>query len=116
MRNRILALVGIAMLSATPAVGQDLYIGTVEIQGDQVVLNRCDLAQNRYVLRDRQAERDKPVAKLREQLKTLKAPIYVEVFGQYAEQGEDNALDVIGLENIKPGKSCHLTDALPSGE
>ncbi len=114
MRNSILALAAITVLSATPAVGQDLYIGTVEAKGEQIILNRCDLVQNRYILRDRPAERDKPVAKLRERLKTLKAPVYVEVFGEYAEQGEDNALDVISLENLKAGKSCHLTDALPS--
>lgn len=116
MRNRILALAMVAAMSGGPAVAQDLYVGTVEVQGGQVILNRCDLVQNRYVLRDRPAERDKLVAKLRERLKTLKAPVYVEVFGQYAEQGDDNALDVIGLENIKGGKSCHLTDALPSGQ
>ena len=56
------------------------------------------------------------MTKLREQLKTLKAPVYVEVFGQYVEvQSEDgNGLDVIGLENLTAGKSCHLMDALPS--
>jgi len=114
MRNSlVLALV--FALSAAPALAQDLYIGTVEVLKDQVVLTRCDLAQNRYILRDGKDASEKPVAKLRERLKTLKAPVYVEVFGQYAEQGEDNALDVIGLENIKAGKSCHLMDALPGG-
>lgn len=115
MRNRILLGSALIALAAVPAYAQDLYIGTVEVQKDQVILVRCDLVQNRYVLRDGKDARDKPVAALRERLKTLKAPVYVEVFGQYAEQGEDNALDVIGLENIKAGKSCHLMDALPAG-
>lgn len=105
----------LAVLPGAPAAAQDLYIGTVKVEGNQVVLTRCDLVENRYVLRDRETEREKPVATLRERLKTLKAPVYVEVFGQFVEQGEDNALDVIGLENIKAGKSCHLSDALPSG-
>ena len=119
MRNRLLgALCALAVTAvAGPVVAQDLYIGTVDIQKDQVILTRCDLGDNRYVLRDRQGEADKPVAKLREKLKTLKAPVYVEVFGDYVEvQSEDgNGLDVIGLENVTAGKSCHLMDALPSG-
>jgi hypothetical protein len=79
------------------------------------VLTRCDLVQNRYVLRDRPGET--LVAKLRARLKTLKAPVYAEVFGEYVEvQGEDgNGLDVISLEHVTAGKSCHLMDALPAG-
>ncbi|HWW27840.1 MAG TPA: hypothetical protein VNZ85_18300 [Caulobacter sp.] len=116
-----LTLAALCVLAATaaavPALAQDLFIGTVEVRQDQVVLTRCDLAQNRYVLRDRQGGADKPVAKLRERLKTLKAPVYAEVIGEYVEvQGEEgNGLDVIGLENVKAGKSCHLIDALPAG-
>jgi hypothetical protein len=119
LRNLPLAaLCGLAaMATAAPVLAQDLFIGTLDVRKDQVVLTRCDLAQNRYVLRDRAGESEKPVARLRERLKTLKAPVYVEVFGEYAEiEGEDgNALDVIGLENLTAGKSCHLMDALPGG-
>ena len=115
----IRAVLGALTLTATaaPALAQDIYIGTVDVQKAQVILTRCDLAQNRYVLRDRDGEADKPVAKLRERLKTLKAPVYVEVIGDYVEvQGEDgNGLDVISLENVTAGKSCHLLDALPAG-
>ena len=114
-----LCAVFVAGAAAAPALAQDLYIGTVDVQKDQVILTRCDLAQNRYVLRDREGEgeADKPVAKLRERLKTLKAPVYAEVIGEYVEvQSEDgNGLDVIGLENVTPAKSCHLLDALPAG-
>ena len=116
MRRSLWALAGAALLVAVPATAQDLYIGTAEIRNDQVILVRCDLAANRYVLRDRDGEGEKPVAALHEKLRTLKAPVYVEVIGQYAEiEGEDgNALDVIGLENLTAGKSCHLIDALGS--
>jgi hypothetical protein len=115
MRNRFGLAAIVVAFSAAPALAQDLYIGTVEVLKDQVVLTRCDLVQNRYILRDGKEASEKPVAKLRDRLKTLKAPVYVEVFGRYAEQGEDNALDVISLENITGGKSCHLMDALPGG-
>jgi hypothetical protein len=116
MRNRlILALAALATaVSAAPALAQDLYIGTVDVQKDQVILTRCDLVENRYVLRDREGETQ--VAQLRARLKTLKAPVYAEVFGDYVEvQSEDgNGLDVISLEHVTAGKSCHLSDALPS--
>ena len=59
-----------AMATATPVLAQDLFIGTLDVRDDQVVLTRCDLAQNRYVLRDRPGEPEKPVAQLRERLKT----------------------------------------------
>jgi hypothetical protein len=108
------ATFGLALAAATgSALAQDLYIGTVDVQKDQVILTRCDLVSNRYVLRDRQGETQ--VAKLQARLKTLKAPVYVEVIGEYVEvQSEDgNGLDVISLEHVTAGKSCHLMDALP---
>lgn len=113
MRNSVILAALLLATSAGPALAQDLYIGTVDVQKDRVILTRCDLVQNRYVLRDRKDET--PVARLRAQLKTLKAPVYVEVIGDYVEvQGEDgNGLDVIALENLTAGKSCHLSDVLP---
>ena len=118
MRHKPLAALSALAITATtaPALAQDLYIGTVDIQKDQVILTRCDLVENRYVLRDRNGET--PVAKLRARLNTLKAPVYVEVIGEYAEvETEDGAgLDVISLDHVTAGKSCHLTDALPSGK
>ena len=111
------ALCALALTAAAaPALAQDIYIGTVDVQKDQLILTRCDLVQNRYVLRDREGETDKPVARLRERLKTLQAPVYVEVIGEYVEvQDEDgNGLEVVDLGNITAAKSCHLVDALPS--
>lgn len=118
MTRTLSALIAAAGLSATavPALAQDLFIGTVDIQKDQVVLTRCDLTSNRYVLRDREGDAERPVAKLHARLKDLKAPVYVEVIGEYVEvaQDEGNGLDVIGLENLTAGKTCHLADALDS--
>lgn len=113
----VLALTLALVATTAPALAQDIYIGTVDVQKEQVILTRCDLARNRYVLRDREGEAEKPVAKLRERLKTLKVPVYVEVIGDYVEiQGEDgNGLDVIDLGDVTAGKSCHLIDALPAG-
>jgi hypothetical protein len=115
MRNRLILAALLLAASAAPVLAQDLYIGTVDVQKDQVILTRCDLVENRYVLRDRSGET--LVAKLRARLKTLKAPVYVEVVGEYVEvQGEDgNGLDVIALDNITAGKSCHLSDVMPGG-
>lgn len=113
MRNSLILAALLLAASAAPALAQDLYIGTVDIQKDQVILTRCDLVENRYVLSDRTGET--LVAKLRERLKTLKAPVYAEIFGQYVDvQTEDgNGLEVIGLEHVTAGKSCHLSDAAP---
>lgn len=109
----ILALAA-ALATGGPALAQDLFIGTVQVENDQVILTRCDLVSNRYRLRDRQDDAAKPVARLRERLKSLKAPVYVEVIGEYVElQGDEgDGLDVIGLENLTAGKTCHLADAL----
>jgi len=116
--RRVSALCALALaVAAAPALAQDLYVGTVDVRKDQVILTRCDLAQNRYVLRDREDGAEKPVARLRERLKTLRAPVYAEVIGDYVEvQGEDgNGLEVIALENVSAARSCHLVDALPAG-
>jgi len=105
-----LALAGVALLVAAPAGAQDLYIGTVKVEGDQLVLTRCDLASNRYVLKDGAPEA--PAAALRARLPKLKAPVYAEVFGEYEEDGDGNALRVLAIEGVEGGKSCHLLDAL----
>lgn len=111
-RPRTFAILAFALVAAaSPGLAQDLFIGTIEAGKDQVVLVRCDLGQNRYLLRDRAGQA--ALADLRARLKDLKAPVYVEVVGEYAEIDGGHALDVIALENVTPAKSCHLLDALP---
>ena len=99
------------MIAAT-ARAQDLYIGTVKVERDAIVLTRCDLVENRYVLKDGAPEA--PVAALRARLATLKAPVYAEVIGEYEEDGEGNALRVLEIQGVEADKSCHLLDALPT--
>jgi hypothetical protein len=105
-------LLSLALLTvAATAHAQDVYIGTVKVERDQVVLTRCDLVENRYVLKDGAPEA--PVAALRTRLATLKSPVYAEVIGEYEEDGDGNALRVVDIENVQADKSCHLLDGLP---
>lgn len=105
-----LALAGVTLLVAAPAGAQDLYVGTVKVEGEHLVLTRCDLASNRYVLKDGAPEA--PAAALRARLPSLKAPVQAEVFGEYEEDGDGNALRVLAIEGVEAGRSCHLLDAL----
>jgi hypothetical protein len=104
------ALSATALLAvAMPAAALDLFIGTVAIENGDVVLTRCDLVQNRYVLKD--LPKAKAVATLLTKLPTMKGPVYAEVIGEYAEDGKgDNLLNVDGIENVTAGKTCHLLD------
>ncbi|EJL34363.1 hypothetical protein PMI01_01664 [Caulobacter sp. AP07] len=117
-RQRLVTpLLSLALLTvAATAQAQDLYIGTVKVERDQVVLTRCDLVENRYVLKDSAPE--EPVAALAARLATLKAPVYAEVIGEYEEDGDGNALRVIDIQNVQADKSCHLLDAAsaPGGD
>jgi len=105
-----IAVLAASLLTAGAAQAQDIYIGTVRFDEGAVWLDRCDLAGNRYILRD--AAPDKPVARLKARLATLKGPVYAEVIGQYEEDGDANVLRVLGVEGVQGGKSCHLLDAL----
>lgn len=98
----------LGLLAAGAAHAQDIYIGTAQVREGVVWLDRCDLGGNRYVLRD--GEANKPVAALKAKLARLKAPVTVEVIGEYAQEGETNILQVIDIQNVQAGKSCHLLD------
>jgi hypothetical protein len=115
MRIVTVAALAAGLLTAGAVQAQDIYLGTVRVDEGVVWLDRCDLGTNRYILRD--AGPDKPVAALKARLAALKGPVYAEVIGEYAEQGEDNALDVSDIQNIEAEKSCHLLDmvAPPDG-
>jgi hypothetical protein len=108
----ILALALLA--TAATAQAQDIFIGTVKIEQDQVVLTRCDAARNRYVLKDGAPE--KPVAALAARLATLKAPVQATVIGEYEADGDGNALRVNDIQDVEAGTSCHLLDALSALE
>ncbi|MGN8001038.1 hypothetical protein [Sphingomonas sp. 22176] len=94
--------------AATPVQeGADVFIGTVELDGTTLILRRCDLAENRYALVDA------PGGHVLDTLRKAKLPAYGEVIGRYVE-GKDGGsiLQVERVENLTPGKNCHLSDAL----
>jgi hypothetical protein len=109
-----LALLATAATAQAPAQAQDIFIGTVKIEQEKVVLTRCDTAQNRYVLKDGAPE--KPVAALARRLATLKAPVEATVIGEYEEDGEGAALRVSDIQDVEASTSCHLLDALSALE
>lgn len=84
----------------------DIFIGTLAVEKDDVVLTRCDLAQTRYVLHDAQGA--SAVAAYAGDGRAA----YGEVIAAYREEHGRPALDVSAIENVTPGKNCHLIDAL----
>ncbi|OAN57653.1 hypothetical protein A7X12_07080 [Sphingomonas sp. TDK1] len=111
-------LVGAAVLFSTLSVPirasaaplqeeADVFIGTLERDGNALILRRCDLVENRYTLVDA------PGAHVVDKLRKAKLPAYGEVIARYVE-GEDGGsiLRVERVETLTPGKSCHLADAL----
>lgn len=107
IRQILISVVTIAALHSG-AVARDLYIGTLSVEAGKAVLKRCDIAENRYVLRDAPDSETNAVAKL------LKSdlPVYGQVIGSYDEDDGIGRLAVHAIENVTPGKSCHLGDAL----
>lgn len=83
----------------------DLFIGTIAVEQDQVVLTRCNLGNDRYKLRD--ASDSQAVATFRKD-HTGDAPIYAEVYGAYHEEGGQHVLNVAGMEADPKEKDCHL--------
>jgi hypothetical protein len=114
MRNLLLmGLIGLAMPYG--AAAQDIYMGTLEAHEGKLVLRRCDLGSTEYRLIDAEDTDGKPVADL------LQAPIAqptsATVLGTYEEDGTDrHALKVLDIQDIEPGKSCHLMDAVSATE
>lgn len=82
----------------------DIFIGTLAVEKNDVILTRCDLVQNRYILRDAKGS-DAVAAYARDG-----RPAYGEVIGSYWEKDGHPALDVTAIDNVTPGRSCHLID------
>lgn len=101
----------VALLAILPQAGQDadLFIGTLERDGEAIVLRRCDLAENRYTLVDAAG------GHALDAIRTAKLPAYGEVIAHVVERGDTLILQVEQIEKLTPGKSCHLADALGQG-
>lgn len=87
-----------------------MFIGTISIRGDEVILERCDLARNTYLLRD--VEGVDALAGIRKMPSTTKSYWYGEVIGEYVEIDGRDGLDVSSIENLRADDSCHLLDAI----
>jgi hypothetical protein len=106
---RLIVVIGAGLFLAGSASAQDAFIGTLEKTGDELVLSRCDLGDTRYSLKD-DAEDDAPVA---EWLKReIVQPTQVSVFGSVEAVGDAYILTVMAIDEVKPGVTCHLSDAL----
>jgi hypothetical protein len=98
--------------STDPKESMDIFIGTLTVQNKKAILTRCDIAQNKYVLKDANWSDEKAVADFLAKAKALKQPIYAEVIAAYKSENETHVLLVDSFENLTEAKSCHLTDVL----
>lgn len=110
---RWLAASLIALTVVTPAQAEtsppDIFIGTLSVEGDEVILKRCDLVTNTYVLRDDPVEDGDAVA----QFKALGKAAYGEVYGRYVEEAAGrNGLIVADIDNVTPGRDCHFVSMI----
>ena len=98
-------------LLTLPAIANDLFIGTVQQQGALLIMTRCDLVKNRYLLLDPPGSTESATRMLR-QRPAGEGPLYIEIFAKYTEHNQQNALLVESVRKLQPGKSCHLDDLL----
>lgn len=110
-----LLLLALVTLVSGHAYSRDIYIGTLTIKGSTLVLKRCDLVQNTYVLRDT-GKQAGVVAKFIREPAHAKGIWYAEVIGDYEERNGKDGLKVVSFENVQEGKSCHFMDALGAME
>lgn len=102
----------IAVFALAPARAQiagrplDIFTGTLSFEEGEVVLTRCDLASNRYILRDANE------AGTITQYSKNPVPASAQVVGSYRDDHGLSILDVERIENLIPGGNCHLRDAL----
>jgi hypothetical protein len=108
----ILLLLGVSAQAGAEVPQPDIFIGTMIVEKGEVILNRCDAANNRYVLRDDTLTKSDAVARYTAQHTTTSLPIYAEVYGRYFETQGRSGLDVLDIDNLTPGRDCHLLSAI----
>ncbi|MDV6330171.1 hypothetical protein [Asticcacaulis sp. 201] len=107
----VLGVVISALAMSGTAQAQDIFFGTLEKAPDgEVFLNRCDLGSTRYRLVDEAGSSERPVARLADT--EIKTPTQAAVYGTVDEDKDGYVLQVMAIEDIAPGKTCHLSDAL----
>ena len=85
----------------------DIFIGMVIADGENLVLERCNLSRTRYRLLPAAGAGD-PLAELRGKTGKIEA----QVIASYRADGEAHILDVAAIDNVRLGKTCHLLDAI----
>ncbi|MDC7691759.1 hypothetical protein [Vogesella indigofera] len=101
-------LLGLSAHAETQAV--DLFTGTLEKNGSEWVLKRCDTAKSRYLLRDSNGEARAVEALLALQNTKPNEVITVSLLASYHAQNGQHRLHIASVQGRKQG-SCHL-DAL----
>lgn len=95
------------------ASADDVFIGTLSKEKGRLILTRCDFVQDRYVLKDKKGDKRRPVSAHLAAFNGSAGIAYAEVFGSYDEIKGENYLLVESIDNVHPGKSCHLVDPRP---
>lgn len=101
-------LLGLSAHAETQAV--DLFTGTLEKNGSEWMLKRCDAAKSRYLLRDSNGEASGVEALLALQNARPQEVITVSLLAGYHAQDGQHSLHIASVQGRKQG-SCHL-DAL----
>ena len=85
----------------------ELFTGTLEINGDQPYLVRCDLVKNTYRVVDRNGDSTVWLAELKRLGVGRVEAMMTGAIGEAEMRGEEVILKVEDLGEVKPG-SCHL--------
>ncbi len=103
----LLVLSAAAQAEQREAAPLDIFIGMVVADGDNLVLERCNLVRTRYRLLPAAGAGD-PLAELRGKTGRIQA----QVIASYRAEGKAHILDVAAIDNVRLGKTCHLLDAI----
>jgi hypothetical protein len=89
----------------------DIYTGMVSDNGGQVMLERCNVGNTLYVLRNADPAVDALAA-----VRGRSGEFFAEVIGRYRNEGDIHLLDVAALQNLQEGYDCRLRNLLPKIE
>lgn len=106
----MLRIATLLLLCSLPALGNDLFIGTVSRHGTQLVLTRCDAARSRYLLVDAEGSRQPVLPSLLNAGLDPQRPTYLALFARYDARHGQDYLIVSAVKHLEQGRSCHLPD------
>ncbi len=102
------------ILLPTQVLAQDIFTGMVVADKQELVLERCHVGKTRYRLVATPDSGD-PLT----QLRGMDGLVQAEIIARYRADGDAHVLEVMSVESVTQGRSCHLVDAieayLPSG-